>query len=206
MTWTIRSENPPIRVPTSNARPSRATIVRRFLGRLLNAVVATVIVFGVLLLLDDSKPPANTGEQPTQRAVSISALSQSITDVRDPQLSEEIQLVRNFRDSVKNALADTDSELLYFPGQQQLAKRRSSLEKLLRNSGTTGLDDRLAEIDKAIVSQASAQSKADEEFVKKAIRELHETAISCKSGAIGDAFKRLGLSAQSQPTSPEAKD
>jgi len=166
----------------------------RFLSGVLDVLLILIVVVSVLLVLDDStrKP----GESPTTAGSTTNAvISQQLpADPRDPLVAADISTVRAFKDALERELTKTESSLLAAPGQMESAKRRYAIQKMLTNAGGSGLNDRLAEIEKAIsLSSSSGYTSTEiDSFIRKAIQDLHETAISCKTGPLSEAARNFG--------------
>ena len=78
--------------------------------------------------------------------------------------------MRSFRDALKRELVLIDSRASHSGGEQDQRKRRYAIEKMLTNAGGSGVNDRLAAIDKAIKLRSSPTfSAADSQlFVSRA--------------------------------------
>jgi hypothetical protein len=158
---------------------------------LCSAIILLLISGGLLLRSTQPEQASNSRIE-----VKTPALPPLPVNPQDPLVVADLATVRAFRDALQHELVFTNSKLVATPGDLHQLRRRYAIEKMLSNAGGSGLSDRLAEFDKATnrYSSPSFDPTRDQPFVTKAIRDLHYAAVSCRSGALADAAKYIGIS------------
>lgn len=175
-------------------RDGITTRPRVVLKNILDLMMVAVIITTTLYLLDDSNRGASSMSQGTstvnQNAPNVQTLP---TDPRDAAVTSELALVCNFRDVIARELTSVDSRLHSAAPQPVDFRRYYTLRKILSNAGRTGLNDRIREIEVAIQLRNSPNfnRNRDQPSVARAIRNLHQTANSCRSGALASAMARI---------------
>lgn len=170
--------------------PPRGRRIVPVIRNILDVTMVAVIVATTLYLLDDSNHATRSTAQ-TVGAVNQNAPQAQLlpSDPRDPVVSSDLATVHRFSDVITRELTSVDVRLHSGAPQQINLRRRYAMQKMLSNAGGTGLNDRVAEIESAIRLRSSPRFNwdRDQPSIEHAIRHLHETAISCGSGALAAA-------------------
>lgn len=157
--------------------------------RALDATLVLIIAASVLWFLDRTDRIWPTSQGPVASDAMSIPLPLS-SDPLDPAVTTDIATVSELRNAVEAQLAEIDTRPLNSHGNQADQNRRATLLSILSNAGGSGLNDRLAEIQQAIRRRNMEEER---NFVRQAIRDIHATAESCRSGPFADAAKPAGL-------------
>jgi len=191
MIASIPSLQPPDRPPglCSESTVRRPRIVR-VINRILDIIMVAVITAATLYLLDDGNHAARSTAQ-VASAVSRDAPKPQMLpgDPRDAAVTYDLATVLKFRDAIARELTSVNSRFHSGASQAIDIRRRYTMEKILSNDGRSGLNDRIAEIGAAIRLRSSSgfDANRDQASITQAIQNLHDTAISCRSGALAAA-------------------
>ncbi len=194
----ISNTHPTIRFNLSPRSRDEITARRRSIvtaiNHILDLALVAVVVATTLYLLDDSEHAAQSAAQARNARVQNTTHVQILpTDPRDAAVSSDLAAVRTFRDAIVAELTAADSRLHSGTSLPSDIRRRHAMEKILSNAGHTGLDDRIAQIEAAIRLRSSPTyiANRDHSSIKQAIQDLHDTAISCRSGALASAVAEM---------------
>ena len=189
----------PTRGANLSTRPRNEITARRrrtvlIINHILDVALVAAIVAITLYFLDDSHRATSSPARPTGAMIQSVPNAQRLpSDPRDPAVSSDLVIVRKLRDVIARELTAADARLHSGMPRQHDVRLRYSMGKMLSNAGGTGLDDRIAEIEAAIRLRKSPTYDAnrDQSSIRQAIRNLHDTAISCRSGALATAVAKI---------------
>lgn len=156
----------------------------RYRYYLINFSLVAVLVGSVLWLLNISYPTARDDKVPLDEV----RASEPPANRREMVVAADIQVVRAFRDMLVEEMRHCEPA----PGIATRTAKCYAIEKMLTNSGKTGIADRLDEIQRSLAVRSSKHPTLSEEArIESAIRRLHQTAVSCERGALAHAVTQL---------------
>jgi hypothetical protein len=164
---------------------------------LFNFAVFLVFALLTVLVLDESLgvPPSSTSKM--QQTSVVAAVSATGAELDPTSVEADLKALRYVREMLLQHLALITAKLQSAPNSTELAAQRVVIERILHNAGSTGIDDRISAY-VAASQQRPGKLYSVEENIRaaRAAADLHRAAISCRSGAIAKALKRLGLDTQ----------
>jgi len=141
--FVLRRQSTPPHATVAMFRADKGSAI---LATLLSATIAFLVILGSLWILDDSDQ-APASEQATVQTSMRADRHPVPTDPLDAAVADDIATVRSFRDALTRELTASDFRPVASHRNNIEMNRRVAIQKMVSNSGRTGVNDRLNEIE-----------------------------------------------------------
>ena len=165
------------------------------LGLSVLPLLAVVVVFSWYEMANDTSQPKTASAGEERVLLSDGAKRRLQADVADFSVGTDVATMRTYQKVLTDQSEDTNKKLRKLPHDETLVKRKVLIELSLTNPGRTGVNDRLAAVEKALqmVASGAVYMDEDEATVRRAMTNLHSSSTSWKTGAFANTGRYLGL-------------